>query len=315
MNHTDLPSRIRHYLSRCAGAVSGQGGHNKTFSVACLLVHGFALSESDALGFISEWNSKCSPPWTERELLHKIRGAIASPEMKPHGYMLVNGERLSAPRFTPVKTPPRWPPLDEPLIKRIQQSHGGLSELWERSPIAPSDVPDPERVLDNLFPADSLLCLGQSSSIFQTKPRSEWRGQSHRNQFIVPSPMSAPTGLTKDGKPSAHCLDNTGPRRFLVVEFDQSTVDFQASALMFLSRFMPLACAVHSGSKSVHGWFFSQPYGEERAWKFFRYAVSLGADRATWTRSQFVRLPDGTRDTGAIQNVYYLNPAALRGGA
>jgi hypothetical protein len=41
--------------------------------------------------------------------------------------------------------------------------------------------------------------------------------------------------------------------------------------------------------------------------KFFRYAVSLGADRATWTRCQFVRMPDGARDNGSRQTVFYLN--------
>ena len=40
-------------------------------------------------------------------------------------------------------------------------------------------------------------------------------------------------------------------------------------------------------------------------------AVSLGADRATWTRSQFVRMPDGTRDNGNRQAVYFFNPEVL----
>lgn len=42
-----------------------------------------------------------------------------------------------------------------------------------------------------------------------------------------------------------------------------------------------------------------------------RYAVSLGADHATWTRSQFVRLPDGTRDNGHRQAVYYFAPGVI----
>jgi hypothetical protein len=45
---------------------------------------------------------------------------------------------------------------------------------------------------------------------------------------------------------------------------------------------------------------------------FMRYAVMLGADRATWTRSQFVRMPDGTRDNGNRQTVYFFNPAVIR---
>ncbi len=44
-----------------------------------------------------------------------------------------------------------------------------------------------------------------------------------------------------------------------------------------------------------------------------RYAVSLGADPATWTRSQFVRLPGGVRDNGKRQPVLFFNRAALGG--
>jgi hypothetical protein len=42
------------------------------------------------------------------------------------------------------------------------------------------------------------------------------------------------------------------------------------------------------------------------------YAVSLGADSATWTRSQFVRMPDGMREGGARQMVYFFNPEVLK---
>ena len=38
------------------------------------------------------------------------------------------------------------------------------------------------------------------------------------------------------------------------------------------------------------------------------YAVSLGADHATWLRSQFVRLPDGLRQNGKRQITYDLDP-------
>jgi hypothetical protein len=41
--------------------------------------------------------------------------------------------------------------------------------------------------------------------------------------------------------------------------------------------------------------------------KFFAYAVSLGADKATWLRSQFVRMPDGLRDNGRRQVIYYFD--------
>jgi hypothetical protein len=185
---------------------------------------------------------------------------------------------------------------------------GGLADLWELSPIRIEDNEQhTEDIIDHLFPGNLLLCCGESSSVFDTRPREEWRGDLVRLQFVVPSPMSKVEGLTKDGKPSRHCLDNTGPRRFLVVEFDQGTTDDHAALLIHLAGYAAMVCAVHSGGKSLHGWFLVADLPAEKVLRFFRYAVSLGADPATWTRSQFVRMPDGTRSNGKRQTVFYLN--------
>ena len=120
--------------------------------------------------------------------------------------------------------------------------------------------------------------------------------------------MSARTGHTQDDKQSEHSVDNTGSRRFLVIEQDGGTTDQQSAVLLHLAERAPLALAVHSGSKSIHGWFMAAGQPEHGLQRFMRYAVSLVADRATWTPSQFVRMPDGTRDNGNSQTVYFFNP-------
>jgi hypothetical protein len=124
--------------------------------------------------------------------------------------------------------------------------------------------------------------------------------------------MSVRIGRTQDGKESEHSLENTGPRRFLVIDQDQGTIDEQAAILLHLAERAPMALAVHSGSKSLHGWFFCQGQSEERLQQFMRYAVTLGADRAMWTPSQFARMPDGTREGGNRQTVYFFNPAVIK---
>ena len=124
--------------------------------------------------------------------------------------------------------------------------------------------------------------------------------------------MTAQTGHTQEGKESEHCLENTGPRRFLVIEQDSGTIDEQAAVLLHLAADRPLALAVHSGSKSLHGWFYCAGQSEDRLRRFMRYAVSLGADSAMWTRSQFARIPDGTRETGKRQTVYFFNPEVVK---
>ncbi|HEU5313191.1 MAG TPA: hypothetical protein VFU08_05140 [Candidatus Udaeobacter sp.] len=126
------------------------------------------------------------------------------------------------------------------------------------------------------------------------------------NSLIVPSPMSSQKGRTKRGKLSFHTESNTGPRRFLIVEFDRGTLDQQAALLWHLARFAPLALGVFSGGKSAHGWFFCQGQPEDKLRRFFDYAVSLGADPRTWLRSQFVRMPDGKRVDGKTSDALKL---------
>jgi hypothetical protein len=67
--------RARRYLSALPPAVSGQHGDVTTFRACCRLVRGFLLSDDDALALLHEWNACCEPPWSERELIDKIRRA------------------------------------------------------------------------------------------------------------------------------------------------------------------------------------------------------------------------------------------------
>jgi hypothetical protein len=72
----DVADRARKYLAKIPPAVSGQGGHNATFHAACCLVQGFTLERDAALALLCEWNQSCVPPWTEKELGHKIDDAL-----------------------------------------------------------------------------------------------------------------------------------------------------------------------------------------------------------------------------------------------
>jgi len=67
--------RARAYVAQMDAAVSGAGGHDVTFRVACVLVEGFSLSGGDALEIMREYNSRCDPAWSDRELEHKVRSA------------------------------------------------------------------------------------------------------------------------------------------------------------------------------------------------------------------------------------------------
>jgi hypothetical protein len=213
----------------------------------------------------------------------------------------------------PVRATPAWPIINVEQREAVIADGFGLVDLWELSPVRFEDNDaHTEEIVDLLFAENPLLCCGKNKSEFATRSREEWRGKMAALQLIVPSPMSARTGHTQDGRESEHTLENTGPRRFLVIEQDAGTLDAQAAILAHLAERAPLAVAVHSGSKSLHGWFFCAGQCEDTLRSFMRHAVTLGADRATWVRSQFVRMPDGTRDNGNLQAVYFFNPEIVK---
>ena len=90
-------------------------------------------------------------------------------------------------------------------------------------------------------PAIPLLCCGWKNDRFGTGTREEWRGKLQKLQFIVPNPMTAEEGARKtDGKLSPRTLENTGPRRFLVIEFDDKLgEDSQAARLWHPQHVQP----------------------------------------------------------------------------
>jgi hypothetical protein len=64
----------RAYLDKLPAAISGAGGHAAAFAAACWAVR-LGLSDSDALALLLEYNRRCQPPWTEKELAHKLSDA------------------------------------------------------------------------------------------------------------------------------------------------------------------------------------------------------------------------------------------------
>jgi hypothetical protein len=162
-------------------------------------------------------------------------------------------------------------------MERISSVPVVLNELRRMSPGNP-DQPTAD-IISKLFPENALICAGMTQSSTTTFELRKVRERLHGFQFIVPSPMSAKTGLTQEGRELGRCLDNTGPRRFLVTEFDfKSTNDrgrptkwaplidqWQASGatvqdacatvILRLAKGAPLTMVVYSGGKSLHAWW------------------------------------------------------------
>jgi hypothetical protein len=295
-----FPPFLQELLTACPRA--GEGVHRWLFRVARQLhAHMPAIKIAS---FLESRVANCGRAVSRAEIVAAVQNSISC-AWQPGG--------RSGSQTQPIHAAPKWPGVNQEQREAIRRDGGGVADLWEASPVRIEDCEShTEALIDGLFPGDPLLCCGLSNSDFDTRSRSEWRGELSALQLIVPSPMTARSGLTQDGKQSSHALSITGQRRFLVVEFDQGDVDDHAALLWHLALKAPLAMVVHSGSKSLHGWFFCAGQPEERLRQVMRYCVSLGADRATWTRSQFVRMPDGTREGGKRQVVYYFNPEVIK---
>lgn len=94
--------RARRYLAKLPAAISGQSGHNVTFHAACVLVLGFELSEQDAIGLMLDYNQRCQPPWSERDIIRKVREA--NKQGGPRGYLRNaspnNWGKITVPKYT-----------------------------------------------------------------------------------------------------------------------------------------------------------------------------------------------------------------------
>jgi KaiC/GvpD/RAD55 family RecA-like ATPase len=129
--------RARKYLAKVPPAVSGSSGHNATFKAACMLVLGFGLSRDSSLTLLREYNATCQPPWSERELVHKIESAAK--QSGPRNYLrnvpMEKLESVKIPEYAEVKSraipkrEPRHVTMREAVQEYTRAVTAGTSEL------------------------------------------------------------------------------------------------------------------------------------------------------------------------------------------
>lgn len=158
----EVLERASRYLAKMEPSVSGSGGHNACFGAAVAMVRGFALPEDAAYGLLmSEFNPRCAPAWSEREMRHKVRQAAkASSE---DGYLLGKDRRRAtleewkkraqqeqgAIAAEPVK---KGQELDRNAVK-MHMARERMDEDWlmARSPVDVQALSGPEEFLGTLF--------------------------------------------------------------------------------------------------------------------------------------------------------------------
>lgn len=129
----DTLQRASLYLAQCDPAIQGSGGHSSLLWAAVALVHGFLLSDQQALDLlIREYNPRCVPPWDlgisreDRDFCRKVPEARKLvPQHRP-------GWLLEDPAFAPLDTSAidvegligtcRNTPVEEKEFRRIEQA-------------------------------------------------------------------------------------------------------------------------------------------------------------------------------------------------
>jgi hypothetical protein len=254
------------------------------------------LNEHEAESRIMSYQGQTRRPIRTSEVKRAIQKAYGTPFTPSHQ------PRQEKPRWIPDKT--RQSPY-----RSIPKGIAAV-DLWEASPDRIDEGMSQRMILEWLFPdPDALVCVGKSAYEFHTARLNQFKDLM-QTQFIVPGYMSAKYGMTQEGKRSMHCLDNCGPRRFSVCDFDEPKSADHPAIIWQLRKTFDLVMVLSSGGKSLHAWFWVEEDEEESFWK---QAIHYGADAALMrNRSSFVRMPDGLRDNGMRQGVLYFDHTKIK---
>lgn len=112
--------RAAAYLDKIPGAVSGNQGHTATFNAVAHVMFGFDLDESSTKRLIMErFNPRCSPPWREKEIDHKIV-SVASRCTRERGYLLTQREPVHTVQQAADRAPEAPAELDVDWMTLLQ---------------------------------------------------------------------------------------------------------------------------------------------------------------------------------------------------
>lgn len=281
------------WLDKQSGAVSGANGHGETFRVACALVNGFGLSQSEAAMLLDDYNRRCSPPWSEADLRHKLESAIATPHDKPRGFMLKDSRATFTPRresqvIAKTKTaeyrPDKAAEIPEGLadetrlfLKSVFQEGDGVCICNATLTDDDCEIPDGEGVV--LSREEWLRKLdekdGDMNRIFKSGDRA--------GIYIRVNPMKV--GGSKDADVTAF--------RHALLEFDNISLSEQWSILQQSDA--PCAAVILSGGKSVHAWVKIEAKDraefKERVELLYGHFAQYKPDTKNSNPSRFSRLP------------------------
>ena len=315
--------RATRYVAKMDAALSGSGGHDATFAVAVALVHGFALSEAEASSIMAEYNCRCSPPWSERDLAYKLRSAANSPSARGPGYLLGGKAAGGRPAAEEWKALPKVERVEfDPAA--LERAAGGfrprLDWFASRSYVDPA-LTSSEEFLSLLYVGEKVLIFSddrsQGQALWPDDPIPE---PSERGMWFLGNPVD---GLSHEnprtGKPSRRSEESVTSWRYALLESDSADPSVWLGALAKSS--LPIAAIYSSGGRSVHALIrvrgaegdLGGPESKESWDRWARlqkpHLSRLGADPKALTAVRLTRLPQQQRpEKGRLQKLLYVNP-------
>jgi len=311
----DLTERARRYVAKLPPAVSGAGGHNATFHVACVLVQGFGFSPEQAYPLLADFNATCSPPWSDKELRHKLSQADKASSQRGRGWLAKGAEWEPSKDWRGTHTLPAKPkPVFE--AEKLAKFSGDWAKRVDLVWLANRSALDPALVGRGLF-LKTLYGEGEKVAVFTYEYATEqgrgltlWTHGMDEGGLPECGDEPRPCGVwflnqPVDGKYHPHD-DPEKPAscrswravtswRFMVIESDEADTRQWLGALAQLP--LRIAAIYTSGGRSVHA-LVRIDAPTKAAWdaerdKMREALVVLGADNNTLSAGavRLTRLP------------------------
>jgi len=305
----DLVERARRYVGKMPAAVSGGGGHNATFHVACVLVQGFGLSVEQAWPLFAEFNQRCEPPWSEKELRHKLAGADKQASPRGRGWLSKGAEWKPSQgwqQYHHLEAEAKKAAFDEEKLRKFAaRTSAKVDLLWlaNRSALDPATV-DAAMFLKTLYrPGEKVgvvsyyyaTTIGQGLTLWpDAAPPTRAPEPKPCGVWFINQPIDGQYHPADEGdKMSCRNHRAVTAWRYLVIESDEAPTVLWLKAIAQLP--LRIAALYSSGGRSVHALVevncATKAECDIEAEVMKTALVQLGADTRALTPVRLTRLP------------------------
>ncbi len=230
------------WLGQQPPAVSGQNGHNKTFSVAMALIEGYGLTVDEARPLLQAYSARCVPPWPESDIEHKLSDAWKNKDPAKVGRLMPKtGGHLGRLNFrknrpTPAESTARPESETETFLKALFHPGEMVNINLARINDDGREIPDGAGYT---FPLERWLEILEehNGNIDRKFSRTHAGGI-----YICINPLTAADAGRKN--------DNVSAYRHVLIEFDSASLEEQERTIR--ESFVPVTTLTSSGGKSLH---------------------------------------------------------------